>query len=153
MLNDKIDDAHSKGKVPIVVGGTSYWIHHLLFLGSLPSTKNCIELRPKCQTPSPQLQQTLAVLPNELLSLFEDLPSIPPSAKTDPEEAFALHQLLQHLDPLMARRWHWKDTRKVLRNIEIIREYGRLASDVLTEGIGDPVARWVNILCQFCQSP
>jgi len=31
----------------------------------------------------------------------------------------------------MGARWHWKDTRKVLRNLQIISEYKQRASEVI----------------------
>jgi tRNA dimethylallyltransferase len=74
------------------------------------------------------LQKALSSLPGPLLDLFLNLPSNP-----DPSQAFALHTLLSMLDPHVASRWHWKDTRKVLRNLEIISEKGLLASELLTQ--------------------
>ena len=79
-------------------------------------------------------------LPPGLGVLYSNLPCDPPSAKTDPDGAFALHALLTRLDPRMAARWHWRDTRKVLRNLRIIKEYGRPASDVLSETFGSAVS-------------
>jgi tRNA dimethylallyltransferase len=47
------------------------------------------------------------------------------------DESYDLWKLLEALDPEMASRWHWKDSRKVLRNLEIIVETGERASDVV----------------------
>jgi tRNA dimethylallyltransferase len=69
----------------------------------------------------------------ELLRLFEDLPESLPSASDDAEGAFKFHTLLNAIDPVMASRWHWRDTRKVLRSLEIIKETGRRASDIVAE--------------------
>lgn len=69
----------------------------------------------------------------ELLHLFYSLPESPPSAGTDPDAAFKMHNLLSVLDPVVASRWHWRDTRKVLRSLEIIKETGRKASDIIAE--------------------
>ncbi|THH03717.1 hypothetical protein EW145_g6064 [Phellinidium pouzarii] len=127
----EVDKIHAEGKVPIVVGGTSYWIHHLLFPNSLPALATT--LKNHTASPSPRLLDALSVLPERLASLYNALPSTSPSAKIDPDQAFALHSLLSYLDPIMASRWHWKDTRKVLRNLEIIKESGRLASEVVAD--------------------
>jgi hypothetical protein len=51
-------------------------------------------------------------------------------------ESLALHSLLLHLDPEMGARWHWKDSRKVLRSLEIIKESGKLASAGIREQSG-----------------
>jgi len=77
------------------------------------------------------LQQSISKLPPELLDLLRDLPQEPPSAKLDPDGAFQMHTLLSLLDPVIARRWHWKDTRKVLRSLEIIHETRKRASDIV----------------------
>jgi hypothetical protein len=81
----------------------------------------------------PHVQQSLERLPLDLLSLFEQLPDQVPSAEEDAESASRLYALLTALDPAMAERWHWKDTRKVLRSLEIIKEKGRLPSEIVQE--------------------
>ena len=53
------------------------------------------------------------------------------SAKENPDLAFKMHMLLSRLDPEMSDRWHWRDTRKVLRNLEIIKEQGIPASKAI----------------------
>lgn len=82
---------------------------------------------------SQKLAQSISQLPPELLSLFNTLPENAPSAAEDPDIALMLHALISALDPPIASRWHWRDTRKVLRSLEIIKKSGRTASEVLTE--------------------
>jgi tRNA dimethylallyltransferase len=65
--------------------------------------------------------------------LFNALPEIPPSAADEPSAALSLHNLLHALDPEVASRWHWRDTRKVLRNLQIIRDSGRRVSEIFKE--------------------
>lgn len=74
------------------------------------------------------LQKALFSLPQPFQELFMDLPENP-----RPEQTFFLHSLLSALDPIMAARWHWRDTRKVLRSLEIIKENGCLASEVMAQ--------------------
>ncbi|KAF9452810.1 tRNA isopentenyltransferase [Macrolepiota fuliginosa MF-IS2] len=132
-----INEIHENGEVPIVVGGTSYWIQHLVFsdrlIGSPPNEK--VLTPPKQPHKSlDEMQELVAqVTEPELLQLFEFLPESPPSAGTDPDAAFKMHNLLNALDPVMAARWHWRDTRKVLRSLEIIKETGRKGSDIVAE--------------------
>lgn len=120
------------GQVPIVVGGTSYWIQHLLFPNRLVSMD-----RTKSATPdhsvSESLASSLSVLPLELLELFYALPQETPSAADQPELAMTMHQLLSALDPSVAQRFHWKDTRKCLRQLTIMKETGRLSSEIIAE--------------------
>jgi len=65
--------------------------------------------------------------------LFNHLPDPLPSASTDADDALAMHRLLQALDPIVASRWHWRDTRKVLRSLRVIAETGRLPSEIIAE--------------------
>ena len=125
---------HEKNELPIIVGGTSYWIQHLIFPNRLIS-----ESRPQSPSPpgepswSEQLLLLIASLPPDLLLLLQHLPDVPPSAKMNPDEAFRLHSLLSILDPVVSKRWHWKDTRKVLRSLQIIKECRQRPSDIIVE--------------------
>ena len=47
--------------------------------------------------------------------------------------ALGLYNILQALDPPVAARWYWRDTRKVLRNLEIMEGSGRKVSEILQE--------------------
>ncbi|KAJ2937062.1 hypothetical protein H1R20_g49, partial [Candolleomyces eurysporus] len=134
-----INEMHQKKEVPIVVGGTSYWIQHLIFPNRLakpneaPSTSDTLPW-------DPQLQDAIQALPSDLRTLFENLPQEPPSAKADPDAAFKLHSLLLLLDPPVGQRWHWKDTRKVLHSLTIIRSARRRASDIIAQQAGSSTA-------------
>lgn len=131
-----INEIHESGEVPIVVGGTSYWIQHLIFSDRLigsPQTTSSINSKSPHKTPQ-ELEHLIShVTDPDLLYLFNALPESPPSASSDADAAFKLHTLLNQIDPVMASRWHWRDTRKVLRSLEIIKETGRKASDIVAE--------------------
>ncbi|KAG5735525.1 hypothetical protein E4T56_gene11002 [Termitomyces sp. T112] len=133
----EIDEAHKRSEVPIVVGGTSYWIQHLIFPNRL-----AIDTNAQVPSPNPVMSQELAgtidSLSPDLLALFKNLPEHPPSAMADPDAAYKLYMILSSLDPIVANRWHWRDTRKVLRSLEVIKETGRRPSEIMleqTEGI------------------
>ncbi|KAA1479626.1 tRNA isopentenyltransferase [Dentipellis sp. KUC8613] len=128
----EVAKAHERKQIPIIVGGTSYWIQHLIFPDRLATDPDHPTRTPD-STPSEGLAASLAQLPPELLHLFHALPSIPPTASEDPERAFSLYALLSALDPVVASRWHWRDTRKVLRNLVIMKDQGRRPSEILTE--------------------
>jgi len=118
-----------------VVGGTSYWIQHLIFSDRLSvDPLSSPESGPLSSRPaSRDLEEAMSLLQPDMLRLFHNLPGAPPSAATDPEVAFSLHTLLTTLDPPVAGRWHWRDTRKVLRSLVIIRNTGRLLSEIFVE--------------------
>jgi tRNA dimethylallyltransferase len=130
----QIEETHRRRQLPVVVGGTAYWMQNLLFPSRLVTPPANVTARAESPTDrSPELLQSLSTLPPALLNLFNTLPDPPPVAAIDPEGAFELHRLLSLLDPSVGLRWHWKDTRKVLRHLEIIKETGRRVSDVLQE--------------------
>ncbi|KAI0825941.1 tRNA isopentenyltransferase [Irpex lacteus] len=142
-----INETHRRNQIPIVVGGTSYWIQHLVFpgrLGVFDETTSEVPVVPPISTElSERLTLALSDLPSDLRVLYDDLPDQPPIAATDPDAASTLHRLLILLDPVVAQRWHWKDTRKVLRSLKIIKESGRLCSEIIQEqSATDPPPRY-----------
>lgn len=141
---------HKNNELPIIVGGTSYWIQHLVFPNRLISKDRDDVPRPLPREEwSQELQDSISSLPPELLSLFENLPQEAPSAKLYPDDAFNLHQLLSLLDPKISERWHWKDTRKVLRNLNIIKESGKRPSDIIVEQSGPTKDSKPRFVCRF----
>jgi tRNA dimethylallyltransferase len=99
---------------------------------------------------SERLSCALSELSEDLRAIYEDLPVRPPIAADDPNAAFALHRLLTTLDPIVAQRWHWKDTRKVMRTLRIIQEGGKLSSEIIQEQSGtDPPPRFGAALVLF----
>ena len=126
---------HENHELPIIVGGTSYWMQHLIFPNRLIS-RDSPQSPPPLADPSSCSEQLLlstASLPPDLLLLLQHLPEEPPSAKVNPDEAFRLHSLLSILDPVVSQRWHWKDTRKVLRSLQIIKKCRQRPSDIIVE--------------------
>ncbi|CDO74728.1 hypothetical protein BN946_scf184593.g10 [Trametes cinnabarina] len=152
-----IDETHERGQVPIVVGGTSYWIQHLIFperMASLDKPDTDSTGTSVSPVSSDNFTNALAALPPELLDLFIDLPKQAPAADDDPTAAHKLHDLLMALDPFVAKRWHWRDTRKVLTNLRIIEENRRLASEVIKEqSQSNPLPRYRTLLLWLYAKP
>jgi len=131
---DLIEESHQRDAVPIVAGGTLYWIQHLLFPERLASDpKNQSKVSADAVLQSPELSAAISTLPEPLLSLYQHLPDRGSVSSMSEENIYNLHELLRRIDPDMAQRWHWKDSRKVLRSLEIIKESGRLASHVMRD--------------------
>ena len=82
---------------------------------------------------SANLAQSLSELTPRLLDSYNSLPDYAEPASINPEAAVQLHALLSALDPTIAVRWHWKDTRKVLRSLHIMRNTGRKPSEIINE--------------------
>ncbi|KAI3321702.1 tRNA isopentenyltransferase [Xylariaceae sp. AK1471] len=103
-----IKEIRSRGKLPIVVGGTLYYVQALLFEGSLISSNETgpEEIRFRSQ--------------EENLSQFPIL--------DQPTEV--IYAKLREVDPAMAERWHPDDRRKIKRSLEIYLTTGKRASDI-----------------------
>lgn len=126
------------------MGGTSYWIQHLVFPGRLVSEREPLSSSPKhsctidvLQQQSDSMSRSVSCLEKDTLELFTNLPEHPPASK-ESEAAWKLYALLLELDPITSSRWHWRDTRKILRSLQIIKETGRRASDVMAEQTMNP---------------
>ncbi|KPV76485.1 uncharacterized protein RHOBADRAFT_25555 [Rhodotorula graminis WP1] len=90
---DKIDELEGRETLPIAVGGTSYYLQNLVFPGQL--VNDVTSSRPCSPDPTPSRPATP-----------------PPLAEP--------RTLADHVDPASAKRWHWRDVRKVSRAIEIV---------------------------------
>lgn len=102
-----IKEIRSRGKLPILVGGTHYYTQSLLFHNKL--AQHAVS---EPQSASVNLAKTWPIL---------DAPT---------EEILAK---LSEVDPVMANRWHPNDRRKISRSLEIWLQTGRKASDIYKE--------------------
>jgi len=130
----QIEDMHARDILPVIVGGTTYWMQHLLFPNRLVGSPSKQRNKENIEY-SPIVQQSLALLSWEQRQLFDTLPVGNSAAECIPSDDYSLrlHTLLSSIDPDMASRWHWRDTRKVLRNLQIIKESGQRASEIIRE--------------------
>ncbi|SPO19829.1 related to tRNA isopentenylpyrophosphate transferase [Ustilago trichophora] len=120
-----------EGKVPIVCGGTTYYCQHLLFPGRLITTPGGGEgeVVEEVDLGVDPVYQKLSEEEKGLLghvstgnSAKVDLAT---RAANDPELGMQLWKLLNKIDPAMAARWHYKDTRKVANSLRVYKETGR----------------------------
>ncbi|KAI6167206.1 tRNA isopentenyltransferase [Pisolithus thermaeus] len=130
------------------------WVHdamqaHLLFPNRLasdgPPSLSGDQHSDRFRSPIPE--RFISKLPPDLLDLFNRLPEHAPSAISDPDGASLLYKLLQALDEPVAARWHWRDTRKVLRALQIIKEQGRTPSEIINEQASTPLFPRYRTLC------
>lgn len=103
-----IQEIRSRGRVPIVVGGTHYYTNALLFRDSLVEKEDA------------SAEETL-VQDN----------SVQHPILNDTTEA--MWEKLKEVDPVMADRWHPNDRRKIRRSLEIFLTTGRPASEIYAE--------------------
>ncbi|WFD06128.1 leukotriene-A4 hydrolase [Malassezia vespertilionis] len=117
----------SKGTLPILVGGTTYYLQHLLFRGRLVSAANELD-----RDGAEVLEKAVAQLPLDQQALWSALDAPLPNADS-PAQGMVLWELLNALDPSSARRWHHNDARKVYRSLRILRDTGRPQSAWLAQ--------------------
>lgn len=103
-----IHGIHSRGKIPILVGGTSYYVQSVLFHDGL------VDYEMADQTPGQDEQSTRdwAILDGPVEAMLAKL---------------------REVDPIMAERWHINEDRKIRRSLEIYLKTGRPASEIYAE--------------------
>ncbi|KAF3483612.1 tRNA isopentenyltransferase [Arthroderma uncinatum] len=116
-----IDEIRSRGKLPILVGGTHYYTQSVLFHEPL------LDEGDSDDEISKKLER----------SQIDDTSVIDPASKAEfsildatPEE---IYEKLREVDPVMANRWHRNEKRKIRRSLEIYLQTGRPASKIYEE--------------------
>ena len=104
-----ISEIRARGKLPIVVGGTAYYLDGLLFDGRVVEDQPPLEGGPLNRD-----------------ELAEKYPIL-----TSPADAMLAK--LREVDPVMADKWHPNDHRKIRTSLEIYFATGRPASDIYAE--------------------
>ncbi|PCG98734.1 tRNA isopentenyltransferase [Penicillium occitanis (nom. inval.)] len=109
-----IQDIHSRGKIPVLVGGTSYYVQSVLFndalVGEAADDVLLDEKLPERQERN--ASEDWAILDAPVESMMEKL---------------------REVDPVMADRWHINEGRKIRRSLEIYLKTGRRASEIYEE--------------------
>jgi tRNA dimethylallyltransferase len=107
-----IQEIRSRGRLPIVVGGTHYYTQSLLFDDSLLTEQSDAEEQEQSDLTNQEVAERYPILEG-------------------PTEAMV--ERLQEVDPVMAARWHPQDRRKIRRSLEIFLKTGKKASDIYAE--------------------
>ncbi|KAI8348007.1 IPP transferase-domain-containing protein [Mortierella sp. GBAus27b] len=107
---DMIKQIHSRKHMPVVVGGTHYYIQSLMWRDTLLDTK-------KNAGTLSESQLEEQVDENEKFLRESDTPT--------------LYRKLKEVDPLMANKWHENDRRKITRSLQVYFETGERQSDLI----------------------
>lgn len=112
-----IQDIHSRGKLPVLVGGTHYYTQAVLFKDQAVGENAEIggDNGEEYEIGEPESSSSSAKWP------ILDAPTE------------VVLQKLREIDPAMADRWHPNETRKIRRSLEIYFQTGRPASEVYAE--------------------
>jgi tRNA dimethylallyltransferase len=105
-----IQEIRSRGRLPILVGGTHYYTQSLLFDETLVET---------------DIAESTEAITSESHN-YEKYPILDGTTE-------AMINRLREVDPVMADRWHPNDKRKIRRSLEIFLTTGKRASEIYAE--------------------
>lgn len=105
-----IEQIRSRGKLPIVVGGTHYYTHALLFNDATLASE--VEHEDNSDASDTEQGQKWPILSRPTEEIFSKL---------------------KEVDPDMASRWHPRDRRKIQRSLQIWLTSGRRPSELYAE--------------------
>lgn len=109
---DAIDDIHKRGKLPIVVGGTHYYLQ-VLFNKITPSMES-LSLGDQ----------------DQIKKLYDTYPIL---QMNDEQGKIDRYRLLCQVDPIIASKYHPNDDRRVLRMLEIYYMTNKKPSDLFKQ--------------------
>lgn len=115
----KINQLLTDDKMPIIVGGTMYYIETLLFKVLISSNDRTKK--------TGNIDSTF----NSMSS--EEIVRKLNANDMNPDDPIAMHQLLTKIDPVTAQRLHPNNGRRVRRALEVYIRSGRSMSDALAE--------------------
>ncbi|KAI5820025.1 IPP transferase-domain-containing protein, partial [Pyronema omphalodes] len=96
-----IEDIRQRGKLPVLVGGTHYYVQSLLYPHTIPVEESTQQHQDD--------EHSLPPVPENLAEKYPILDAPTPE----------LYEALQRVDPVIAARWHPNDRRKIRRSLEI----------------------------------
>jgi tRNA dimethylallyltransferase len=128
-----INDIHEQNAVPVIVGGTNYYIHSLLWEQTtieedLPKSSKFDGMGSCHPTVAAEMATKLAALLESTNPLTLSVAEISEFVTSSGSQ---MHAALTEIDPVMAERWHVNDTRKIRRSLEIYFTTGQKHSDLL----------------------
>ncbi|KAI8095268.1 IPP transferase-domain-containing protein [Thamnidium elegans] len=103
--SQKIESISEEKQLPVVVGGTNYYIQSLLWNNTTIGK-----------------QENREASPDEIDSNFPEF---------DQLETPELYQRLSKVDPVMANKWHPSDRRKILRSLRVFYQTGKPQSEII----------------------
>ncbi|CRK96849.1 CLUMA_CG009944, isoform A [Clunio marinus] len=117
-----IDNLIQSSKMPIIVGGTNYYIESILW-------HNLV---------SPGVGKRKNLLSDEKLhGLEEEVQNFLQNSSLDDlmanMESIKLYEYLKLIDPPMANRLHPNNKRKIMRALEVFKDHGERLSDILKD--------------------
>lgn len=151
-----IDRLQKAGRMPVIVGGTTYYIESLLWQVLVAPPR---DIR-KTESSSGDADAATQITPSydEYLSVEQILAKLSPSEMKGKDPLY-LHGLLAKVDAISAQRLHPNDSRKVRRALEVYMNTGKQMSEFLSKqklssgssALGGPL-RYDNVIMFWLKS-
>ncbi|XP_053669582.1 tRNA dimethylallyltransferase [Anopheles marshallii] len=130
-----IDSLLASSRMPIIVGGTNYYIESILWRVLLGESVKRERVRTRSVTEVQDISEPVAKQPkaagavtmedeNVLERVLEQLPTMGSSDALEAYESSLLHRVLERVDPESAERLHPNNKRKIIRALEVYMEFG-----------------------------
>ncbi|KAJ3145370.1 hypothetical protein HDU89_007124 [Geranomyces variabilis] len=144
-----ISEIHARGRIPILVGGTNYYVQSILFENRIIATSSSsadhdaddehdgdaatavADTRPDGASPALASHPLAARIAEALRAT--DVRTVAREEIDQWCQNSDLLGLLAQVDPVMADRWHARDVRKIRRSLQIFYTTGRRHSDIMAE--------------------
>lgn len=128
-----IDDIHRRGKLPIIVGGTMYYIQSIIREGGVLDEFEEIEGGEENNIDRTKEQTTTSIESLSTLHSTVDNNSSSVLSLSGGSSSTDLHSELKRIDPIMAGRLHPNDHRKITRALQVYRNTGIPYSTVISK--------------------
>ncbi|CAO1417085.1 unnamed protein product [Diamesa hyperborea] len=146
-----VDNLLKRSKIPIIVGGTNYYIESIVW-------HNLVS--PKPTTTGRELTNSPDIDDERFNAFEEEIKEFitNPTTSMDTMDTAQLYAYLKAIDPISANRLHPNNKRKIIRALEVFKDYGRRLSEVIEEqrqmpggsNLGGP-SRYPNVLIFWLQ--
>ena len=118
-----VHDLDKQGQIPVLVGGTHYYLQSVLFENTLLANDSQLFMS------NLSLSETLVANSQpQTASLIKTVPSDSVLEQLSAEERW---NMLNEVDPVMAQKWHPSDTRRIIRSLQFFRDEGTKHSDAI----------------------
>lgn len=133
-----IDQLFEANKLPIVVGGTNYYIESIIWKSFIQASQ--LETSEHDLTIIDSENQLLETLPNEMFHNEDDLKDVNEFLKKPifhhsfkNIDSDKLWKILEKLDPAASRHYHPHDKRRIIRCLQLIQRTNKTYTDILKD--------------------
>ena len=129
-----LKDVQDRGKIPIVVGGTAYYLQALALTGETVREEESYDASTKTEDRNGKREdREEATVVREKQNSFQSVEDEEAQWPILRENTEVLLEELRKVDPAMAARWHPQDHRKIRRSLAVYLQNGRRASEIYAE--------------------